>query len=97
MADQISRVGVVGLGTVDAGMAQSLPRAGFEVHVCDVRPEAVLKLAAAGAHAAASPAALADKMEALRIVVVNARHDSAVVKVFPGITLPATKAAKAAA
>jgi 3-hydroxyisobutyrate dehydrogenase len=74
MAEQISRVGVVGLGAMGMGMAQSLLRAGFEVHACDVRPEAVQKLAAAGAHPAASPAALAGKVEALLIVVVNAQQ-----------------------
>jgi putative dehydrogenase len=72
MAEQINRVGVVGLGAMGMGMAQSLLRAGLEVHACDVRPEAVQKLAAAGAHGAASPAELAPKVDALLIVVVNA-------------------------
>jgi 3-hydroxyisobutyrate dehydrogenase len=72
MAEQINCVGVVGLGAMGMGMAQSLLRAGLEVHACDVRPEAVAKLAAAGAHGAASPAELAPKVEALLIVVVNA-------------------------
>ncbi|MES2068771.1 MAG: L-threonate dehydrogenase [Pseudomonadota bacterium] len=74
MTEQIRRVGVVGLGAMGMGIAQSLLRAGFEVHACDVRPEAVQKLAAAGAHAAASPAELAGKVEALLIVVVNAQQ-----------------------
>jgi 3-hydroxyisobutyrate dehydrogenase len=72
MAEQIERVGVVGLGAMGMGIAQSLLRAGLEVHACDVRPEAVQQLAAAGAHGAASPAELAPKVEALLIVVVNA-------------------------
>jgi 3-hydroxyisobutyrate dehydrogenase len=72
MAEQIKRVGVVGLGAMGAGMAQSLLRAGLVVHVCDVRPEAVQKLAAAGARGAASPAELAPQVQALLIVVVNA-------------------------
>jgi 3-hydroxyisobutyrate dehydrogenase len=54
------------------GMAQSLLRGGLEVHACDVRPEAVQKLVAAGAHGAATPAELAPRVEALLIVVVNA-------------------------
>ena len=72
MTEAISRVGVVGLGAMGAGIAQSLVRAGLEVHVCDVRPDAVQKLVDAGAHAAASPAALAPRVDALIIVVVNA-------------------------
>jgi 3-hydroxyisobutyrate dehydrogenase len=72
MAEQINRVGVVGLGAMGMGMAQSLLRAGLEVHACDVRPEAVQKLVVAGAHGTASPAELASKVEALLIVVVNA-------------------------
>ena len=59
MAEQISRVGVIGLGAMGMGIAQSLLRGGFEVHACDVRPEAVQKLVDAGAQAANSPAALA--------------------------------------
>ena len=74
MAEQISRVGVIGLGAMGMGIAQSLLRADFEVHACDVRPEVVQKLADAGAHAAATPAALADKVDALLIVVVNAQQ-----------------------
>ena len=72
MIQQISRVGVIGLGAMGVGIAQSLLRAGFQVHACDVRPEALQKLVDAGAHAAASPAVLASKVEALLIVVVNA-------------------------
>jgi putative dehydrogenase len=72
MTEQINCVGVVGLGAMGMGMAQSLLRAGLEVHGFDVRPEAVQKLAAAGAHGAASPAQLAPMVDALLIVVVNA-------------------------
>ena len=72
MTEPISRVGVVGLGAMGAGIAQSLVRAGLEVHVCDVRADAVQRLVDAGAHAAASPAALAEHVDALIIVVVNA-------------------------
>ncbi|MBC7413562.1 MAG: NAD(P)-dependent oxidoreductase [Herminiimonas sp.] len=68
----MSRVGVVGLGAMGAGIAQSLVRAGLEVHVCDIRPEMVARLVEAGAHGAASPALLAAKVDAMIIVVVNA-------------------------
>jgi 3-hydroxyisobutyrate dehydrogenase len=72
MVEQIKRVGVIGLGAMGMGMAQSLLRAGLEVHAFDLRPEAVQQLVAAGAHAAASPAAMAPEVEAVLIVVVNA-------------------------
>jgi 3-hydroxyisobutyrate dehydrogenase len=69
---------VIGLGAMGKGVAQSLLRAGFDVHVCDLRADAVQELAAAGAHAAPSPAALAAKVEALLILVVNAAQTEAV-------------------
>src|SRR5215207_9928689 len=78
MPNQIRRVGVVGLGAMGMGIAQSLLRAGFEVHACDVRPEAVAKITEAGAHGAGTPAALGPRVEALIIVVVNAQQTEAV-------------------
>ena len=72
MTEQIKRVGIVGLGAMGMGMARSLLRGGFEVHACDVRPEVVQQLVADGAHAAATPAELAGKVDAILIVVVNA-------------------------
>ncbi len=74
MADQISRVGLVGLGAMGMGIGKSLLRAGLEVHACDVRPEAVQTLVDAGAQAAANPAELAATVDALVIVVVNAQQ-----------------------
>ena len=35
------KVGLVGLGAMGRGMAASLRRGGHDVHVCDVRAEAV--------------------------------------------------------
>ncbi|MFT5591645.1 MAG: putative dehydrogenase, partial [Bradyrhizobium sp.] len=72
MTEQIKRVGIVGLGAMGLGMARSLLRAGLEVHACDIRPEVVQQLVTEGAHAAATPAELAGRVEALLIVVVNA-------------------------
>ncbi len=74
MTEQINRVGIVGLGAMGMGIAQSLLRAGLEVHACDVRPETVRQLAEAGARAAATPAELAASVDALLIVVVNAQQ-----------------------
>jgi 3-hydroxyisobutyrate dehydrogenase len=78
MINEVRRVGVVGLGAMGMGVAQSLLRAGFEVHACDVRPEAVQKVVDAGGRRAESPAALAAVVEALVIVVVNAQQTEAV-------------------
>jgi L-threonate 2-dehydrogenase len=74
MDKQVRRVGVIGLGAMGMGIARSLLRGGFEVHACDVRPEIVRQLAEEGAHASTSPAALAEKVDALLIVVVNAQQ-----------------------
>ena len=71
-------VGVVGLGAMGMGVAMSLLREGFEVHACDVRPEAVQKVVDAGGIAAASPAAMASLVDVLITVVVNADQTEAV-------------------
>jgi 3-hydroxyisobutyrate dehydrogenase len=47
------RVGVIGLGAMGAGMARALRRAGFAVHLYDVRPEAVGALVTEGGVASA--------------------------------------------
>ncbi len=65
-------VGVVGLGAMGMGVAMSLLREGFEVHVCDVRAEAVQKAVDAGAVRAGSPAEMAPRVDVLITVVVNA-------------------------
>ncbi len=78
MTSELRRIGVIGLGAMGMGVARSLLRAGFEVHVCDVRPEALAEAADAGAHPAASPAALGAIADAIVIVVVNAQQTEAV-------------------
>ena len=65
-------VGVVGLGAMGMGVAMSLLREGFEVHACDVRPEAVQKVVDAGGIRAESPAAMAPLVE-----LINNRFDEA--------------------
>jgi 3-hydroxyisobutyrate dehydrogenase len=65
-------VGVIGLGAMGLGVAMSLVREGFEVHACDVAPEAVQKVVDAGGIRAESPAALAPLVDVLITVVVNA-------------------------
>jgi putative dehydrogenase len=74
MNTEIRRVGVIGLGAMGMGVAQSLLRAGFTVHVFDLRPEVVAKIVEQGALSAPSPAALGATVDALLILVVNAQQ-----------------------
>lgn len=71
-------IGVIGLGAMGRGMAQSLRRAGYRVHVCDVRSEAAQAFAADGGAACASPAEVAAHCDAVVSVVVNAAQTEAV-------------------
>jgi 3-hydroxyisobutyrate dehydrogenase len=74
-----SIAGVVGLGAMGKGMAQSLRRAGYAPHVFDVRPELTRAFAAdGGAFVSASPAELAGQCEVIVSVVVNAAQTEAV-------------------
>ena len=61
-------IGFIGLGNMGAPMASRLIAAGYQLTVCDVRKDAVAALVAKGAHAAASPAAVASAAE---IVLVS--------------------------
>lgn len=70
----VRRIGVIGLGSMGAGIARSLLRAGFEVHGCDVRPEVVDALVREGARAAPSPAELGSRVDAAITVVLNAEQ-----------------------
>ncbi|MGZ8408597.1 MAG: L-threonate dehydrogenase [Hyphomicrobium sp.] len=78
MSKDIRRVGVIGLGAMGMGVAQSLLREGFEVHACDVRADAVQRIVDAGGHRADSPAGLGKLVDALIILVVNADQTEAV-------------------
>ena len=64
-------VAVFGLGSMGGGMAQSLIRAGHQVHGADVDAGAVARLRAAGGRAEA-PGAVAAKLDAVVVVVLNA-------------------------
>ncbi len=74
----IGTIGVIGLGAMGRGMAQSLRRAGYHVHVCDVRSEAAQAFAAEGGVACADPADVAAHCETVVSVVVNAAQTEAV-------------------
>jgi len=71
-------IGVIGLGAMGRGMAGSLRRAGYPVHVCDVRPEAAQAFVAEGGTACATPAEVAAHCEVIVGVVVNAQQTEAV-------------------
>ncbi len=71
-------IGVIGLGAMGQGMAASLRRAGYQVHVCDVRLDAAQAFAADGGVACATPAELAAQCEVLVSVVVNAAQTESV-------------------
>src|SRR3954465_8247674 len=62
----------MGLGAMGLGMAQSLRRAGHQVHVHDVRIEVARAFAAESGVACGSPADVASRCEVLVSVVVNA-------------------------
>ncbi len=66
------RAGLIGLGAMGSGMAQSLRRAGYALQVFDVRPGAADAFAAGGGKAAESAAALAAACPVVVSVVVNA-------------------------
>jgi len=66
------RVGLVGLGAMGLGMAQSLRRGGFAPTVFDIRPGAAEAFAREGGNAAASAVALARDCDVVVSVVVNA-------------------------
>ncbi|AGW89918.1 3-hydroxyisobutyrate dehydrogenase [Ralstonia pickettii DTP0602] len=71
-------IGVIGLGAMGYGVAQSLLRAGFNVHACDLRPEVLQRFADAGGVPCASPAELGSRCEVVLTLVVNAQQTEAV-------------------
>jgi putative dehydrogenase len=78
MSNTGTPIGVIGLGAMGGGMAKSLRRAGYEVHVFDVRREAAEAFAAEGGVAAASLAELGRACDVIVSVVVNAVQTEAV-------------------
>jgi 3-hydroxyisobutyrate dehydrogenase-like beta-hydroxyacid dehydrogenase len=74
----VTTAGIIGLGDIGKGVADSLVRAGIDLVVCDVRPEAVAPYAHA-AGVAASPAALGAKADVVLVAVVNDAQVRAVV------------------
>jgi L-threonate 2-dehydrogenase len=71
-------IGVIGLGAMGNGMAQSLRRAGHNVHVFDVRAESVSAFVKDGGVACTSTSDLATKCDVVVCVVVNAAQTESV-------------------
>ena len=69
-------VGLIGLGAMGAGMAQSLRRAGYAPYVFDIRAEVAQAFAAEGGTACASPAELGTACDVVVSVVVTRRQAS---------------------
>ena len=74
MTDKNKIAGIIGLGAMGAGIAATLRRAGYQLHVCDARPGAAAAFAAEGGTAHDSPAQLAAQCERIVSVVVNAQQ-----------------------
>ncbi len=66
------RVGVIGVGNMGSGIAMNLIDKGHAVTVRDIRPEAEQRVAAHGAQVAPNPQALAQAVDVVILVVVNA-------------------------
>ena len=70
--------GVIGLGSMGMGMAQSMVKRGIKVAGFDINSAAVAKLAEAGGSSASSVAEVAKGADVLLVVVVNAAQTDAV-------------------
>ena len=71
-------VGVIGLGAMGVGMAQSLRRRGYALRVFDLRSEVMNAFVKDGGTACASPAEAAKGCDVLVSVVVNAAQTEAI-------------------
>jgi len=72
-------IGFIGLGIMGKPMAKNLLKAGHELIVYDIDPEALAELAAAGASAAGSIAEVAEKCGTIITMLPNSPHVRAVV------------------
>jgi L-threonate 2-dehydrogenase len=85
------RVGVIGTGNMGAGVVLRLLECGFQVHVHDIRAEAVQRCAGHGAVACASAAQVAQACDFLIIAVVDAAQVWQVLEEGPGALLHAPR------
>lgn len=70
----MAKVGVIGLGSMGLGVANTLLKKGFEVHACDVRQDVVENFARGGGVACTTPAALGAAVPVVIVLVVNAEQ-----------------------
>ena len=67
----MARVGLIGVGNMGAGMSRNILKAGHELAVYDVRPEAMEPLVQEGADAALSPRDVGAAADIVFIMVLN--------------------------
>ncbi|MCR9221803.1 MAG: NAD(P)-dependent oxidoreductase [Alphaproteobacteria bacterium] len=79
------RIGFIGLGNVGSKLAGSLARNGFDLTVHDLAPEAVARLTAQGAKAAASPAELAEGKDLVITCLPSPAASAAVMEAPDGV------------
>lgn len=71
-------VGVIGLGAMGLGIAQTLRKNGYTVYACDLRPDAAVDFARQGGVACVTPTELASQVGVVISVVVDAAQTEAV-------------------
>lgn len=74
---EAKKIAVIGLGSMGYGMASSILRAGHEAHGFDINSDAVARFRAEGG-AAGELAAIANDLDGVAVVVLNARQTEAV-------------------
>ncbi len=74
----MASVGLIGVGNMGAGMSRNILKAGHELTMYDVRPEAMEALVQAGASAAASPRGVGAAADTVFIMVLNVEQVKAV-------------------
>ena len=67
-------VGFIGLGTMGRNACRNVMRAGFQVIVHDIRPEAMTPLVERGAAAAQTPAEVISRADAVVTMVFGPRE-----------------------
>jgi len=80
-----ANVGVIGLGALGRPISQRFVESGYRTAVHDVRPEPMRELATLGAHACASPAAVAKDSDIIISLVSDSAQTEAVVSGRGGI------------